>query len=659
MRALVFWGTGTIEAARALRDEGARFVLWNEDEEGQLREAGVSFHRRSHYLGPRGEDLLDEAAMAWVKALGRKPIADGRSFRDLLSWEGLSLWWFAEIYLYHSTEAPRIVRLIETMGRILEAEGPDEVAALGLSSEDALLLRRTATACGVLYEGPEPRRPALAAQMGRLSRESRWNTVKSLATALKAALMGPPPRPKGDDGRETALFLSHAAFWRERRNPASGDLRRYEHYFDRVIPAVADEPNLKPFVVAVGPRVAFRRRGVKERLGDWLRLSGTRGDPFVHINRYSNWAVFRRTARATAEFRSLWIRLRTSPGVHEAMRHRGVGFADLTGPDLAGTLLLQLPWAVRCLEETRAVIRAVRPTVLCLYAESSGWGRAAVAAARAEGVGSVGVQHGILYPKYFSYRHDADEAACPIPDRTAVFGEAARRLLVEIGRYAPESLVVTGSPKFDALLETAGTWDRAATRARLGVGVHEKLIVVASRFRAIRETHQSLGSAFAALVTAVEGLENVRCVVKPHPAEPQAPYEAVIRSECAERTRVVAPGADLMELLHAADALVTVESLSAVEALVLGRPVVVLNMPTNLEELVSSGAALGVAEGEDPGPALRSVLLDAATRDALARARERYLSEVARGVDGLATRRIVELLREAAFTEERDRVGEP
>ena len=53
-------------------------------------------------------------------------------------------------------------------------------------------------------------------------------------------------------------------------------------------------------------------------------------------------------------------------------------------------------------------------------------------------------------------------------------------------------------------------------------------------------------------------------------------------------------------MLHAADALVTVESLSAVEALALGRPVLLLNMPNNMRELVDEGAALGVSEGEDP-----------------------------------------------------------
>jgi len=176
----------------------------------------------------------------------------------------------------------------------------------------------------------------------------------------------------------------------------------------------------------------------------------------------------------------------------------------------------------------------------------------------------------------------------------------------------------------------------------------ERLVVVASRHRSIRETHASIGSAFPALVRAVESLPGVKALVKPHPAEREDAYQADLRSAGASRVRVMPPGADLMELLHAADALVTVESLSAVEALVLGRPVVVLNMPTHLRELVAAGAALGVAAGAEPTPALRGALFDEAVRRGLEQSRQRYVRYVAQGVDGAATTRIVALLRQTA-----------
>jgi glycosyltransferase involved in cell wall biosynthesis len=406
----------------------------------------------------------------------------------------------------------------------------------------------------------------------------------------------------------------------------------------------------------VGPRAAFRRRGARERLRDWAELPGAADAPYVHVNRYVTANVVREVARGTRQVREAWRALRRSPALVQAFSHRGVTFADLALPDLAGTLLLQLPWAIRCYEEMAAVLAAARPRVVCLYAESSGWGRAALAACRAAGVPTVAIQHGILYPKYYSYRHEPDEAACPLPDHTAIFGEAAGRLLRALGRYPPQSLVATGSPKFDDLVRVARGRDRAALRRRLGVAADERLLVVASRFQAIRRTHQAIGPVFAAFVRAVDSLPGVRALVKPHPAEPAGAYDEVLGRESGQRVRVLPPSADLVELLHAADALVTVESLSAVEALVLGRPVVVLNMPSHLRELVDQGVAVGVPASEDPAPALRRVLFEAETAARLEQARRSYLTDFAMGVDGRATARIVALLRETA-TETRGLAG--
>jgi UDP-N-acetylglucosamine 2-epimerase len=217
------------------------------------------------------------------------------------------------------------------------------------------------------------------------------------------------------------------------------------------------------------------------------------------------------------------------------------------------------------------------------------------------------------------------------------------------GRYPADSLVLTGNPKFDDLLEASRTWDRPAVRARLGLADDERLIVVASRYKGIRATHQSIATAFPAFVRAVMTLPRVRALVKPHPAESPQGYHDVLTDLPTDRVRVLTPQTPLLELLHASDLVVTVESLSAVEALVLGRPLVILNTPTNLQEMVEAGVAVGVPESVDPRDALEAVLFDAATRTRLEAARGKYLSDLAFGVDGQATRRTIALIRETAL----------
>jgi hypothetical protein len=642
LKTLIFCaGSGCADAAR--RRAGAELLAWDDAAADALGRAGIAHQATKQLLTPADREAADEAAIAWTRRVGKRPILEGKSFRDLYRWQGVSLWWFAELYLHHSTGSPRRVRLIEAFDRILHKTRPDEVEALGLLRDEALLLARTCTARGVLFHDA----PAAAPRPPHGPRlQSRWHEAKTLLAALKSGLAGDPrARVRAPGRKPRVLFLSHAAFWRERS--AQDGPEEYEHYFDRLIPATAESGDLEPLVVAVGPRAAFRRRGGRERLGEWLSL-GDRDAPYLHINRFVSWHSVGSVLAIGRSMRAALRLLLGLPALQECFSWNGVRFFDLAAADLAGTLLLQVPWAVRSYEDMARALRELRPAVVCLYAESSGWGRAAVAACRAHGVPSVGIQHGILYPTYYSYRHDPDETDCPRPDTTAVFGEAARRFLVEAGHYAPESLVVTGSPKFDELLLASRTWDRTAIRAELGVLPDEALIAVASRFRGIRETHQSIGSAFAALVRAVERLPRARLLIKPHPAESTDGYTGVLREAGARRARLLEPRQDLMRLLFAADLLVTVESLSAVEALVLGKPVVVLNMPTNLKEMVDAGAALGVPEGEDPGGTLESALGDRATQERLAAARSAYLNDVASGVDGRATLRLLELLRATA-----------
>jgi hypothetical protein len=618
-------------------------VAWDEAAERALRDGGLAARTVEQVLGAEAAEEVDTAAVRWTKDWGRQPLLDGCSFRDLYEWKGVSLWWFAELFLHHSTEAARYVRVIETVHRLLDREAPDEVEAHGLPEDEASLVARACLARGVLFHGGAVRR-GRRRTVAAVRRRARWNAVKAWATATKAAFAGPPPGP--GPGAPVALFLSHAAFWRERASDGGGPPPTYEHYFERLIPALGEDGAPRPFVVAVGPRAAFRRRGRGEQLADWLALHAD-GEGYVHVNRYFSRRVALETRRGEVLAARIWRELSGRPAVRETFSHRGVSFADLSEADLAATVLLQIPWAIRSYEEMAAVLETVRPAVICLYAESSGWGRAALAAARAARVPAVAVQHGIVYRNYYSYVHDLDEAACPRPDRTAVFGEEARRLLLEMGHYPAHELVMTGSPKLDQLQESARTWDAAATRAELGVAAGERLVVVASRFRGIRSTHQSIGSALPALVRVLEGL-GVRTVVKPHPAEGEEDYARILRETGVTRTRIVAAGTDLLRLLHASDALVTVESLAAVEALVLERPVVVLNAPTNLRAMVEAGVALGVPVGMDPTDTLRRVLFDEKTREELRAARARYRPEIAFGTDGGATARILTLVRSTA-----------
>ena len=638
---LFFFDGADADAASAASGRGERVIPFSEGAASRLTEASVPFMRSVDALGDDPEMPLYRAAADWTQAFGTKAMdANGQTLKEALRYRETTLWWWAELYLHHNTDAARRVRFLETAARVLDMVPAAKVRTHGLAPDETALVERLGGARHLAFVGGpvkettgKPRRSALTAGLLEAS--------KMVATATKSA--------GGADERlipKAVVFVSHAAFWRTRPG-SGGNVENYEHYFDALL-SESRRRGLPLVTLGVGPQSTFRTRSTSEKWKE--RLSVLRDERFVHVNRFVTPKLAAAALKAFGSAMSVRNRFRGAASLRSAFSHRGVTFEDMSQEDLGRTLLHQVPWAARCLLEFDAAFRELDPRLVCLYAESSGLGRAAIEAARALQVKTLGVQHGILYPNYFSYeRTPADVAlGTPIADTTAMYGDDGVRLLEATFRYPRGRVVATGSPRYDALAAEIKTVDREARRASLGLGASDRLVVLASRYTGIRDTHKASGPVFAGLLGAVGRIAGARLVVKPHPAEPADAYDRDIAAAgLGERVRVMADRS-LGDLLPATDLLVTVESLSATEALVAGVPVVVLRHPSNLRDLVASGAALGVPDGEDPRATLDSLLTSEEVRAKWRRSRDAFLLDVAHGVDGQALGRLLELVTRMA-----------
>jgi hypothetical protein len=161
-----------------------------------------------------------------------------------------------------------------------------------------------------------------------------------------------------------------------------------------------------------------------------------------------------------------------------------------------------------------------------------------------------------------------------------------------------------------------GDADRAGIRedAQVPGGAH--VVLVAAK-------HAQLGPWFKALVTAAGGRTDVAILVKPHPAEGDAPYLA--DAEGASHVHVAPAGADLARLTAIARVLVTANSTAAIEAMALDVPALVVGLPTNLTPFVDAGAMMGAATLHELAPALNAVIDDETVRARLAECRRAFV----------------------------------
>ena len=266
------------------------------------------------------------------------------------------------------------------------------------------------------------------------------------------------------------------------------------------------------------------------------------------------------------------------------------------------------------IQRIRKLIRRLRPAGILLADEyhRQDW----LAAAQAEGVRTVAVQHGLIYRWHNGYIHRTRPEALRLPDRTYTFGRWEQRLLTGASVYRADEVRIGGSPRLD--LVAPERVDREALRVELGVAPGDRLVVVSGTWgTTFRRFHYPL--SLARLID--RPMPGIHLVVKLHPSEPdEGPYRAVIEGVAAARgfeppPITVVRSIDLYRLLAAADAHLGISSTVLTEAVVTGTPNLLADTfgGADLLGYVPARVALPVRTGADVLAALDATAAGAIT----------------------------------------------
>lgn len=283
-------------------------------------------------------------------------------------------------------------------------------------------------------------------------------------------------------------------------------------------------------------------------------------------------------------------------------------------------------YAEQCLTFARS-----RPDLVLMMDEKSLLSRLVPGACALNAVPTLDLQHGML----------ASDASMNYVEFTkfAVFGQATLEVLVDRG-VRPESVEVTGCPRFDALAASRRA-PRDEVLARFGLDRDLPLVLAATQPMKYTITSAAKRAFIGALVSATEG-GSFQLLVKKHPYEKDGIVEDLTAS--AKHVAVTADG-PLADLVAASHVVTTIHSTVALEALILGRPVVVFQPEGMLSTLpyCTEEAAEVAADGEALAGALAAVI--GPERQAAQAKRQAFLARHIR-LDGHAADRIAALARE-------------
>lgn len=228
-------------------------------------------------------------------------------------------------------------------------------------------------------------------------------------------------------------------------------------------------------------------------------------------------------------------------------------------------------------------------------------------------------------------------------DRIAVMGPAMARWLQSQG-VAREQIAVTGLPAHDRLYALKQGETQPESLAALEVPETDKIVLFSSQ-PYLRYNMCGAAATLQIWQTVIEGVRALgaghHLVAKLHPAEDLDFTRRWVGEDFPPEWTLVRD-ADVLGLIFRSDALVTVSSTTALEAIYLGKPTVILECGLGALPIpyVESGAALLAKDAAELTVRLRQGLYDAEVQGKLLSAREAFVSEQMHSMDGRAAERV-------------------
>lgn len=384
--------------------------------------------------------------------------------------------------------------------------------------------------------------------------------------------------------------------------------------------------------------VLFMRVGSHARIAAALDQMGLSSLSVPRVRR----APDRRRGRVPAH-RTLWEDLRENQKFRETLVYRGVPLAEVLEDRFKWFFSSAVPELIEHIEGAEWLIRRLRPRILVIGGDVSPASRAVTRAFRRSGLPVLVMQHGAVSVDMGGFHVMPLEG-----DHQAVWGELPRKWHINRGK-PPDSQVITGNPGFDPI---AGGRDSPPNevRRRLGLDPQAGIILVATEWLSGVSsvvTTEDEEKFIRHTLRALRQFPHHQVVVKLHPSY-QAAYRRIVLAVASEEgIEVMIAEGDLWDLLALSDVVVISTSTVGLEAMILGRPVVVVHTYEGAEEVpyVASGAALGASRPEEIAAAVEKALHNAGVREAMARAREAFVPAYAYKQDGLASERVAQLIR--------------
>lgn len=640
----------------AMREEQRRgdlkptVVALSEDVGHELATRGLEFKTLADYELP--EEEIREEEIEWFRTWPDAKIKDNKNIKETILYDNASLWWLVDEVLYYNSFAfpsvKEVVNQVTIFNRIVSIEKPSVIYYAQNNGPASGVIEHICKSRNI----PAVTIPGASRLKRRLSQKLRtvvyiygpW--LRAFARKIGWAVLGRSSESRRPRGGKTLIFSGES--WVDTYDLTTGELRKGDPYFDSVIELLKDKWDIA--LISIPGTLNWGIRTFREK----SRQQNARYRPF---ERYLNRKIIIKAWRAAKRLHQEYQSLASGEGLKHSLKLHDIPLYDLVEPNLSLTFSRKhLTMVTTIFETAKHIMEIENPDAVIVCGEFVVFERAIMAAAKLKGIPVLSVQHGIYSPYFIHYNYlpqdigpnrEATAPYSPVADKFAVYGQQDKDNFVQRGRIRESDIIVSGQPRYDILARADKIFNREKTFKKLNLDLGKKLVTWMSLSQSF--TPQENERNRKAVYNAIKPLKDVQLVIKLHPSEDQK--AAQYRKDKSFKPTIVGGWGTLtFELLNASDVVITHYCSTAIEAIILNKPVIVIDFSGKLTWVpyVECGAAIGVHREEDLASIIERMLYDEEARQKLAEIQRRHACESGFLQNGQASQIVADLVTQMA-----------
>ncbi len=244
-----------------------------------------------------------------------------------------------------------------------------------------------------------------------------------------------------------------------------------------------------------------------------------------------------------------------------------------------------------------------------------------------------------LYGRDYSFIYGHGESS-----KIALFGGNVKKMLIREG-ISPDRLTVTGSSKFDNLIQFKDPFKKDSLKEKFGIPSEKKVVLVLTQWFVEAGVWSKKDREYFVyeIAKACVNLKDVQLVIKLHPPhEKEADYREILKD--LPISPLIYNFQSLHEIICISDVVVSVSSTAALEAMALNKPVLIVNMDHG-SKIFKDAGVLFIEKTDSFESALEKLVNH--PWDFLDRSKmERFVFDQAYIIDGNASGRISDLIHD-------------